>query len=61
MRLKKPIDRRGGGWPANWVYNVPAESNVMRYVIPNSELQANQMISAADNNPSSERPLPVTE
>ncbi|MBP3890243.1 MAG: RagB/SusD family nutrient uptake outer membrane protein [Muribaculaceae bacterium] len=61
MRLKKPIDRRGGGWPANWVYNVPAESNVMRYVIPNSELQANPMISAADNNPSSERPLPVTE
>lgn len=61
MRLKKPVDRRGGGWPANWVYNVPAESNVLRYPIPNSEIQANPMISEADNNPSSEMPSPVVE
>lgn len=61
LRLKKPIDRRGGGWPANWVYNVPAESNVLRYPIPNSEIQANPMISAADNNPSSEMPKPISE
>lgn len=59
MRLKKGIDRRGGGWEAVWVYDIPAESNVMRLPIPNSEVQANPNLG--ENNPSSEKPTPVAE
>lgn len=59
MRLKKGIDRRGGGWEAVWVYDIPAESNVMRLPIPNSEVQANANLG--ENNPSSEKPTPVAE
>lgn len=61
MRLKKPIDRRGGGWPSVWVYNIPAESPVMLFPIPNDEIQANSKITAAQNNPSSTQPQPVND
>ncbi|MCM1338007.1 MAG: RagB/SusD family nutrient uptake outer membrane protein [Candidatus Amulumruptor caecigallinarius] len=59
MRLKKGIDRRGGGWPANWTYVIDPESNILRLPLPNSEIQANKFISEADNNPSSPTPTPV--
>lgn len=61
MRLKKGIDRRGGGWPESWVYNVPAESSVMLLPIPNDEIQANKYISESDNNPNSPHPPVVSE
>lgn len=59
MRLNKGIDRVGGGWPADWTYKIPAGANVLRFPIPNGEIQSNPFISEADNNPSSETPTPV--
>lgn len=61
MRLKKGIDRRGGGWEPQWVYNIPAESNVMRLMIPNSEIEGNKALSAGDNNTSQGQPSPVAD
>lgn len=61
MRLKKPIDRRGGGWPETWVYNIAPESPIMLLPIPNDEIQANSKISASQNNPSASQPQPVSE
>lgn len=61
MRLKKGIDRRGGGWPEDWVYNIAPESNIMRLVIPQGEINANKFINPGDNNPVSPQPLPVED
>lgn len=61
MRLKKGIDRRGGGWCQEWTYNVPAESNIMRLPLPQGEIETNKLISPSDNNPEAPKPSPVLQ
>ncbi|MDR0982173.1 MAG: RagB/SusD family nutrient uptake outer membrane protein [Culturomica sp.] len=61
MRLKKGIDRRGAGFQAEYVFNIPAEDNILIYRIPEREEQTNPLISDADNNPATSTPSPVTD
>ncbi len=62
LRMGKTIDRRGGGFPVEWCYVVPAESNVMRLPIPDSEIQGNEAFrNAGNNNPSAPAPAAVSE
>ena len=44
LRLNKPLDRRGGGWPSEWVYNVPAP--LKPFLIPQREINANKAIQS---------------
>ncbi len=60
MRLKKGIDRRGTGFEPAYVYNIPAEDNVLVYPIPMTEIEANPML-ADDTNPVLSIPQPVAE
>lgn len=57
LRLNKGIDRRGGGWPTEWVYNVPAPLKPL--LIPQNEMQNNSKIG--DNNETWGRPSPVDD
>ncbi|MDE6835815.1 MAG: RagB/SusD family nutrient uptake outer membrane protein, partial [Muribaculaceae bacterium] len=57
FRLNKGIDRRGGGWPTEWVYNVPAP--LKPYLIPQNEMQNNGKIG--DNNETWNKPNPVDD
>ena len=61
LRLNKGIVRRGAGFPAAYVFNVPAGDNTLIYRIPESEEQGNSLISASDNNPVTSIPSPVTD
>jgi hypothetical protein len=61
MRLNKGIDRRGAGFPSAYVYNIPAGDNTLIYRIPESEQEANSLISAEDNNPVTSLPTPVAD
>jgi hypothetical protein len=53
MRLEKPIIRSNSdNWPAEWAtQDVPAKHKVLLWRIPQAEIEANQGISDADNNP----------
>ncbi len=57
LRLNKPLDRRGGGWDVDWVYNV--EAPLKPFLIPNGEVQANHDLG--DNNPSWSKPNAVAD
>lgn len=61
MRLQKPIDRRGGGYSAELVYNVPAGDPVRIFMIPQNEIQNNPQISEGQNNPNAGMPTPVED
>jgi len=62
MRLNTGVDRRGGGYPnATMVFNIPAGSDILLWRIPEAEIQANPVMSEADNNPSAPAPSPVAE
>ena len=62
MRLNKGVDRRGGGYPnATMVFNIPSGSDILVWRIPEAEIQANPVISEADNNPSAPAPSPVAD
>lgn len=62
MRLNKGVDRRGGGYPnSTMVFNIPANDAVMLWPIPESELQANQALSPADQNTVGKSPNPVDD
>jgi hypothetical protein len=61
MRLNKGVDRRGAGFPATYVYNISAGDNVLIYRIPESEQEANSLISAEDNNPVTVLPSAVAD
>ena len=62
MRLNKPMDRRGGGFPnASMVFNIPAKSDILLWRLPESEIQANPALTDDDNNPIASLPLPVTD
>ncbi|MGM9742076.1 MAG: RagB/SusD family nutrient uptake outer membrane protein [Candidatus Cryptobacteroides sp.] len=58
MRLGKGVDRRGHGFPAAAVMNIPAGDNVLVYRIPQSEEQYNKLLV---NNPSVAVPSPVKD
>ena len=55
LRLNKPLDRRGGGWDVDWVYNV--EAPLKPFLIPNNETQSNHALG--DNNPTWSKPNAV--
>lgn len=55
LRLNKPLDRRGGGWDIDWVYNV--EAPLKPFLIPNNEVEANHALG--DNNPTWSKPNAV--
>lgn len=59
MRLKKGVDRRGAGFPAQVTYNVAPDDPVLVYPIPNSEVTANKLLTEATNNPGGAMPTPV--
>jgi len=58
MRLNKGIDRRGGGFPASAVFNIPADADVMLYQIPMNEMEHNSKLI---QNPLGTRPQPVAD
>lgn len=57
LRLGKGLDRRGGGWESQWVYNVPAPLKPL--LIPNGEMEANSAITS--NNDAWSMPTPVDD
>ena len=64
MRLKKNIDRRGGGYEEDVVFNIPATEGEAGYdarifPIPQSEVEANLLIT--ENNPISSQVMPVED
>lgn len=62
MRLKKPVDRRGGGYPdVACIFNIPYGSDIMLWRIPQKEIEANVGLNESDNNPSAALPTPVTD
>lgn len=58
MRLQKGIDRRGGGYPAEWVYVVQPNDPVLLYVIAQPEQIANKNLGNCDNGASVPSPVP---
>ena len=62
MRLNKPVDRRGGGFPnATMIFNIPAKDPILLWRIPEAEIQANPALAEEDNNPAAPTPNPVSE
>ncbi|MDO5461475.1 MAG: RagB/SusD family nutrient uptake outer membrane protein, partial [Bacteroidales bacterium] len=64
MRLKKNIDRRGGGYEEDVVFNISAVEGEAGYdarifPIPQSEVEANLLIT--ENNPISDEVMPVED
>lgn len=56
LRLKKPVERKGTNYHPSVQFNIPAESQILIYRIPQAEVQVNEGISESDNNPAA--PLP---
>lgn len=61
MRLNKGIDRRGGGFDATVVYNIPAGDPILLWRLPQTEINANVAISESDNNETAPAPNPVAD
>ena len=66
MRLKKNVDRRGAGFKPEVVFNISAVEgeagyNARIFPIPQSEVEANSLISEDQNNPISETVMPVED
>ncbi len=61
LRLGKGLDRRGAGFDAKFVFNIGPEDPLMIYQIPKSEIEANQKLTDADNNPIGGTPTPVPD
>jgi hypothetical protein len=61
MRLKKDMDRRGAGFEAHTTFLIPTGSDALIYQIPHNEIESNDMLTEADNNPLADTPTPVTE
>src|SRR5690554_2729259 len=62
MRLNKPVDRRGAGYPnAPVIFNIPAGDPLLLWRIPQKEIIANPALSEEDNNPSAPTPNPVAD
>lgn len=56
LRLKKPVERKGTNYEAIVQYNIPAESQILIYRIPQSEMETNNGIPDSDNNPAAPQP-----
>ena len=62
MRLNKPVDRRGAGFPQpSSVYNITPGSAILLWRIPENEIQANPMLEEKDNNEATAIPTPVPD
>lgn len=61
LRYNKGLDRRGAGFPEEFVFNIAADDPLLIYQIPNDEIQANPQINEADNNPAGGTPSPVPD
>ncbi len=61
LRHGKGFDRRGAGFDENYVFVISGNDPILIYQIPNSEIQANKLISEADNNPGATTPTPVPD
>lgn len=59
QRLHKDIDRRGGGFPTNFVIVVSADDWVRLYDIPQEEIQRNPLI--VDGTHGATQPVPVED
>ncbi|MDY3857357.1 MAG: RagB/SusD family nutrient uptake outer membrane protein [Muribaculaceae bacterium] len=59
MRLQKPIDRRGGGYLPELVFNISPDNTVLLFDIPQSEAQRNPKIVKPSRN--STIPQPVSD
>ena len=49
MRLKKPIDRRGANYDPTVTYDIPAESKIMLWIIPEDEVNNNKALQGKNN------------
>lgn len=58
MRMKKGVDRRGAGFPAEYVFNIPAGDPALIYPIPDREMNNNMNLV---QNPVATQPVPVAE
>lgn len=61
MRLNKGIDRRGGGFEATAVFNIPSGDPILLWRIPQAEIQANPALTDDDNNETTPVPQPVQD
>lgn len=61
LRLGKGLDRRGAGFDPKFVFNIGGEDPLMIFQIPKSEIEANQKLTDADNNPIGGTPTPVDD
>lgn len=59
LRLGVGIDRRGGGFEATAVFKIAPNDPVLIYPIPNSEVEANDLLG--ENNPLGSDPTPVPD
>lgn len=59
LRLKKPMNRVGGGFEPSVCFNIPAGDPLLIYLIPQTEMQANPGLTS--NNPEGAAPTPVVE
>ncbi|GAE15975.1 putative outer membrane protein [Bacteroides pyogenes JCM 10003] len=58
MRLKKPLDRTEANYPAAAAFNLPAESQIFLWLIPEDEINQNKGLNKEDNNPIATIPKP---
>ena len=61
LRLNKGVDRRGTGFEAAYVYNIPAGDPALIYRIPKTEIEGNPALEESDNNEAASEPEPVVE
>lgn len=61
LRHNKGFDRRGGGFEENYVFVIGPGDPILIYQIPKAEIEANKLISEADNNPGATTPTPVPD
>jgi len=61
MRLKKGVDRRGAGFQAMYVFNIPAGDPALILRLPQAEIEGNPALTEDDNNAPVALPTPVAE
>ena len=61
MRLNKGVDRRGAGFTATAIYNIPAGDPILLWRLPQTEIQGNSALSDSDNNTATSAPQPVAD
>ena len=61
MRLNKGVDRRGAGYTAAAVFNIPPGDPILLWRLPQTEIQGNSALTDDDNNKATEAPKPVDD